>query len=283
MIWGPSRRVSTCWPSNCGKTASNQRSRPVLAQGEVLEFREAGEALVAERLEVIGGAHPEARSGVEAVRGHDRGVELARALHVQPAEDRQERPGDADEGRCCHRVEGGVELGRKVGEVGGDVAGDVVDQYGKRILEIALVARCPGGVLGSREGPDVAEVGRLRVHDAADDEELDALQSPSVFRRGGDVRSDGGMVRCEGVRDGKPDEDVKDESEPRVRRCEIMHRWPEALWAKRKGGDRQKAPEDRVSRLHRGRGRGSFRCRRTRMGADPSLEMAHGRSDGQSG
>ena len=49
-----------------------------------------------------------------------------------------------------------------------------------------------GGVPGSREGPDVAEVGRLRIHEAADDEELDALQNPRVFQRGGDVGSDGG-------------------------------------------------------------------------------------------
>ena len=112
----------------------------VLAQGEVLEVGEPWEALVAEGLEVVGGAHPEARSGLEAVRGHDRGVELARAVHVEPAEDRQERPGDADERRRCHRVEGGVELGLEVGEVGGDVAGYVVDQDSGRVLEVALGA-----------------------------------------------------------------------------------------------------------------------------------------------
>ena len=94
--------------------------------------------------------------------------------------------------RRRHRVEGGVELRLEVGEVCRDVVCDVVHEDGGGILEVPLRPVRVSDVLGGREGPDVAEVGRVRIHDAADDEELDALEGSRVLRRGGDVGCDGG-------------------------------------------------------------------------------------------
>ena len=158
----------------------------VLPEGHGLKGGVSGEALAPEGLEVVGGADAESRGVLEAVRGHDGGVEFARALDVRSAEGREERSRDAQEGRRRDGVETRMELRGEVAEVERDVRGDVVDEDRRRVLEGTLRPARAGGVRGSREDPDVAEVGRVRVHDPADDDPV----APKVyFFRGGILTS----------------------------------------------------------------------------------------------
>ena len=110
-------------------------------------------------------ADPEPWGGLEAGRGHDRGVELAQTLRICPAENRQDGAGEA---AAATRLKLGWNLGaRSLRYTYSDVRLDAVGEDGRRVLEGALDPERVVGVRWNWGSPDVAEVGRLRVHDVS--------------------------------------------------------------------------------------------------------------------